>query len=304
MVDMKLWLSSSYRKITQWIRIHGSSSMLLWQEIQKFGRLCRKFFAELNCNFSGYVCVDEVWVRRWKGKYVYVFAAVDAVYGYVIWMDSCIVNDKGDKGLAAKQFLQNLKELGYHPKVIITDGDSCYPEAISKVFTKARHQLCILHIGWNIKKKFRTKRKLQLSSQLEELLDRVISIFQVQITKKEAIEFLETALESALQMNAPSRIVKCLKELLDKKDKLFVYIELNSPKSNAFVESLFSFFEPVQVIGRNFPNVDSVTNLFTATSMHYNFTPKMESVFEEKIPIRRAGFKGPKSIYDFVGYAT
>ena len=304
MVDMKLWLSSSYRKTTKWSRIHGASPTLLWKEIQKLGQKCREAFEQLNCMFSGTVCIDEVWIRKRKGKYVYVFAAVDATYGHVIWINSCVVKAKGDKSKAAKQFLKDLKELGCHPKVIITDGDPCYPDVISKVFPKAKHQRCILHIKWDIEEDFRTTKKLELSPELEELLECVLLVFDLKITKREAIGFLETAIQAALLIKAPGRVVKCLKDLLAKKDQLFVYLDLGTPKSNSWVESLFSFFEPIQVISRNFPNAESVRNLFTAAALHYNFTPKMDSVFEEAVPIRRAGYEGPKSLYDFLGYAV
>ncbi len=75
---------------------------------------------------SGTVCIDEVWIRQIKGKYVYVFAAVDAVYGHMIWIQSFIVENKGDKSKATETFLNELKALGYIPKVIITDGDKRY----------------------------------------------------------------------------------------------------------------------------------------------------------------------------------
>lgn len=304
MVDMKLWFSSSYRKITKWDRIHGSSPTTLWKEIQVFGKKCRDAFVDLNCKFSGSVCIDEVWIRRWKGEYVYVFAAVDAQYGHVIWIDAYTVEYKGDKSLATKQFLQELKAQGYQPQVIITDGDRCYPKAIKTVFPNAKHQSCILHLKWNIIEKFRTKRKLKLSPELEELLKMVLSLFDVDTDKDEAVGFLKTALEAALQLKAPSRIITCLKDLIARTNKLFGYLELGSPKSNSWVESLFSFFEPAQVISRNIPNVDSVRNLFTAAALHYNFTPKDKSKFGESVPIRRAGYRGPCSIYDFVDYAV
>jgi hypothetical protein len=50
------------------------SSTLIWNELQKLGKLCKKVFEKLKCKFSGTVCIDEVWIRQIKGKYVYVFA--------------------------------------------------------------------------------------------------------------------------------------------------------------------------------------------------------------------------------------
>ena len=42
-------------------------------------------------------------------------------------------------------FLLQLKALGYHPKVIITDGWDAYVQAIARVFPNAQHLLCRFH---------------------------------------------------------------------------------------------------------------------------------------------------------------
>jgi len=85
-VDIKLWMGAGLGKIANWKRVHGCSRTLIWNELQKLGKLCKKAFEKLKCKFSGTVCIDEVWIRQIKGKYVYVFAAVDAVYGHMIWI--------------------------------------------------------------------------------------------------------------------------------------------------------------------------------------------------------------------------
>ncbi len=92
------------------------------------------------------------------------------------------------------------------------------------------------------------------------------------------------------------------KNLIEKKDRLFQYLIYDIPKSNGFVESLFSFFEPIQDIGKSFPSMESVDNLFTAAGMHYNFSIKIQSKFDDPIPIRRAGYNGTLDMYDFVEY--
>jgi hypothetical protein len=72
-----------------------------------------------------------------------------------------------------------------------------------------------------------------------------------------------------------------------------VYIVLNAR---------FSFFEPIQDIGKSFPSMESVDNLFTAAGMHYNFSIKIQSKFDNPIQIRRAGYNGTLDMYDFVEY--
>jgi hypothetical protein len=289
-------------KIANWKRVRGCSTTLIWNELQKLGKLCKKAFSKLKCKFSGTVCIDEVWIRQIKGKYVYVFAAVDAVYGHILWINSFIVENEGDKSVATEIFLNELKTMGYIPKVILTDGDKCYPGAIKEVFKNAIHQLCIFHVKQNIYEAFEPPKGIKLPKEIEELRDMILAIFDVDtISINDAVDFLKTALESAIDLKCRSA-AKLLKNLLKKKDRLFQYLKYDIPKSNGFVESLFSFFEPIQVIGKSFPSKESVDNIFTAAGMHYNFSIKIQSKFEDPIPIRRAGHNGTLDMYDFVEY--
>jgi transposase-like protein len=93
-------------KIANWKRARGCSSTLIWNELQKLGKLCKEAFKKLRCKFSGTICIDEVWVRQIKGKYVYVFAAIDAMYGHVIWINSFIVEKKRGKINCSRDFFE------------------------------------------------------------------------------------------------------------------------------------------------------------------------------------------------------
>lgn len=301
-VDIKLWMGAGLGKIANWKRVHGCSSTLIWNELQKLGKLCKKAFLNLKCKFSGVLSIDEVWIRRIKGKYVYVFAAVDAIYGYVLWINSFIVESEGEKSKAAVTFLNELKDMEITPEVILTDGDKCYPESVKTVFKNTIHQLCIYHIKNNIYDAFKPPKGIKLSEEMKKLRNMIIAIFDVaNISKEEAIGFLKTALQSAINLKSKSA-VKLLKNLIKKKDRLFNYLMYDIPKSTSFAESLFSFFEPIQAIGKAFPSKEGVDNLFTAAAMHYNFTQKMQSKFDEPIPVCRAGYNGTLDMYDFVKY--
>jgi transposase-like protein len=56
--------------------------------------------------------------------------------------------------------LNELKVMGYIPKVILTDGDKCYPDAIKEVFKNAIHQLCIFHVKQNIYEAFEQEKNI------------------------------------------------------------------------------------------------------------------------------------------------
>jgi len=45
-----------------------------------------------------------------------------------------------------RRFLQNLKNWGLSPKVVVTDGSTLYPAVLAQLWPAARHQLCVFHI--------------------------------------------------------------------------------------------------------------------------------------------------------------
>jgi transposase-like protein len=104
---------------------------------------------------SGTVAVDEKWIQI-AGVWGHLFVAVDHVSGFPLHVallpshatPYCVL------------FLLQLKALGYHPKVLITDGWDAYVTAIAQVFPHAQHLLCRFHA---LRAAFRRLRK-QVSS--------------------------------------------------------------------------------------------------------------------------------------------
>ncbi len=90
--------------------------------------------------FSGTVAVDEKWVQI-QGVWWYLFVAVDHVSGVPLHAKLLPSN----AGPYCRLFLLQLKALGYHPKVIITDGWEAYVKAIADVFPQTQHLLCRFH---------------------------------------------------------------------------------------------------------------------------------------------------------------
>jgi len=101
--------------------------------------------------FSGRVEADEKWIKL-GGVWWYLFAAVDSVTGYPLHLALYPSNS----GAYCKLFLLELKQLGYAPRVIITDGWNAYIRAIAEVFPQAEHLLCRFHV---LRSVFRRLRK-------------------------------------------------------------------------------------------------------------------------------------------------
>ncbi len=87
--------------------------------------------------FSGQMALDEVYDDEW-----YMLKATDPLNG--IELASHL--EKGSPSEDdIRQFLMKLKEAGFEPKLVSTDGSKLYPEVIPKVWPKAKHQRCVFH---------------------------------------------------------------------------------------------------------------------------------------------------------------
>jgi hypothetical protein len=45
-----------------------------------------------------------------------------------------------------RRFLQNLKNWGFAPQVVVTDGSNLYPKLLAELWPLAQHQLCVFHV--------------------------------------------------------------------------------------------------------------------------------------------------------------
>lgn len=72
--------------------------------------------------------------------------------GRTILLGTGLLSD--ERSSSYEWLLRQLLEAGYRlaPKVIFTDGDPAFPDAISSVFPTARHFLCAWHLSQNIMK--------------------------------------------------------------------------------------------------------------------------------------------------------
>ena len=87
--------------------------------------------------FSGQMALDEVYDGEW-----YLLKATDPLNG--IELASHL--EKGSPSEDdIRQFLMKLKDAGFEPKLVSTDGSSLYPEVIAKVWPNAKHQRCVFH---------------------------------------------------------------------------------------------------------------------------------------------------------------
>lgn len=87
--------------------------------------------------FSGTLCVDELHLGRYT-----LLLATDPIRDMPVAFALVDEND----GAHMRRFLQNLKNHGLEPKVVVTDGSPLYPKVLLELWPSAEHQLCVFHV--------------------------------------------------------------------------------------------------------------------------------------------------------------
>ncbi len=87
--------------------------------------------------FSGQMSLDEVYDGGW-----YQLKATDPLNGLEIsWKLERGQPSKSD----VRQFLQELKDAGFMPQIVSTDGSKLYPDVLAEIWPEAKHQRCVFH---------------------------------------------------------------------------------------------------------------------------------------------------------------
>ena len=88
-------------------------------------------------HFSGTLCIDEIHLGHRT-----LLLATDPVSDFPVAFALVRANDQDHM----RRFLNNLKNWGFVPQVVVTDGSNLYPAVLAELWPAARHQLCIFHV--------------------------------------------------------------------------------------------------------------------------------------------------------------
>jgi transposase-like protein len=88
-------------------------------------------------NFSGTLNLDEIHLGHRT-----LLLATDPLSDFPVAFALVAANDQDHM----RRFLLNLKNLGFVPKVVVTDGSTLYPKVLAELWPDARHQLCVFHV--------------------------------------------------------------------------------------------------------------------------------------------------------------
>jgi transposase-like protein len=159
--------------------------------------------------FSGTVAVDEKWLKI-AGVWWYLFVAVDHVSGLPLHVALFPSNATP----YCELFLLQLQALGYHPKVIITDGWDAYVKAIARVFPNAQHLLCRFHA---LRAAFRRLRQQVPSGTARSLwADKLTGLFRTpsKRTVRRRVDKLQAEAQSSPAQAVVARLLAKLPQLL------------------------------------------------------------------------------------------
>ena len=302
-VDAKLSFGSGNRNIGHWSRGYKISHTTLLKELRVVGEKCKDALKAMADHFSGVMCVDDIWIKKGRGKYIYGFCAVDGKTERVLWVTAYLIDsDQGytkDDGI--KMAVEELSQiiLSDVVKFYVTDDDSTLHSTLSDYYPNAKHQLCIFHVKKNIYEKLMPPAKhLKLSSESLQLIDNIMAVFDAS-TEEEAMSMLSELYKK--RNNYGLKVRKVLKSLWKNREKLFHYIENDIPKTTDPAEHFFSEVAPIKKLCKSFRGIKGLRSVLTAKALHYNFRERYESK-DGLTPNERAGIITKMSMYDYIGY--
>jgi hypothetical protein len=88
-------------------------------------------------HFSGTLCIDELHLGHRT-----LLLATDPLGDFPVAFALVGANDQDHM----RRFLNNLKNHGFLPQVVVTDGSNLYPALLAELWPAARHQLCVFHV--------------------------------------------------------------------------------------------------------------------------------------------------------------
>ena len=87
--------------------------------------------------FSGTLCLDELHLGEFT-----LLLATDPLADLPVGFALVSANDQDH----LRRFLQQLRDGGLRPAVVVTDGSGLYPAILAAVWPAAKHQLCVFHV--------------------------------------------------------------------------------------------------------------------------------------------------------------
>lgn len=234
------------------------STRTVWKVIIEYGYKAREYLVTQDFDFSGVICIDEKWLKC-NGDWCYGIVARDPISGVIVWVDVLHGGSKRAnrwKKRTIKRFLRDLKKL-VEPKVVVTDMDPAYPEAIEKVFPETRHQWCLYHVEKAVYRAFKNEFGKNVPDKIAQIRNQILdTVYNAKSHDAglKRFELLLKQVEGVLKGEA----LGCLVKLKWNTHRLFVYLDagklgLNEiPRTNNSMEHTFADVRPIYLPKKSF----------------------------------------------------
>ena len=233
--------------------------------------------------FSGIVAVDEKWIKI-AGVWWYLFAAVDHVSGMPLHVALFPANSRA----YCRLFLLQVKQLGYGPKVLITDGWDAYVTAIAQVFPQAQHLLCrfhALHAAYR-----RLRQTLADWSERRVWAGKLRRVFHT--TDKRTVR---RRLETLQRQAAATPVAGVIARLADKLPKLLPAVGSTfRPATSNAVEHFFAAFDRFYCLKGPFQSTGSAEKHLALFVLGYVFSVRSAEATDAHqglCPLQQAGYR-------------
>ncbi len=303
MVESKFWYGSGYRKVggllTDNIRYPGTT---IWRVVQKNAKKARRWLKRFEIPFKKIrMGIDEKFLKCKGGIVLWInaillFKVGKSWYGIIIHHDTLFIRNhtirdkrKLRKWLRERQkpfterFIKRVKKkLGDREvELVVTDFDSIYPQIIAKYFPEAIHQICTFHIEKGIYKSFEKEFGTQLKENIEDVRNKLISIFYVD-TKEKATSILNCIpLDRFKQGGSVQRVINKIKNW---EDRIFNFFQTGI-RTNNTIEQIFSRVDPLFEVMKSFQSESGTKNFLSCLVEWTNTCPFVDGKFKGMSPV-------------------
>lgn len=190
------------------------------------GRFCERFSNILNIDGK------FIKVRGYQKKIVFIYALDYLTHDIVVGILA-----QGESYEAFLRLFNTLKEVGYTPKVVISDETPALPLALGRVFPTSFQQLCHTHYIENI----RILLKVRTEEKYRSFFNELVQIFAPGLLLAHRM-FVLSSLEEKYAHDFV--LNHTIKDIFEKYDLLFKFEAIpNCPRSNNIIEAFNSHLQ-------------------------------------------------------------
>lgn len=248
------------------------SHVQIFRWIDALGKHCKdtiQVAKELHPHWSGFLGLDSK-VIKVSGLEFYMLVAADLETQDVVHF-ALVEHENYD---VFSTFLHQIKrELGYTPRIIVTDLDPAWFKAIHHVYPDIPIQGCVVHMERIIDRIMPKRNRTMKQEELKNLIRR----FLYAPSLAEAYQSLQQ-IKSRRDEWTDEGSRQAINSIIAHRNVLTTHLKVsNSFRDNNITESIIDKVEMKLKMIRGFKKMNCARNSLKLTIMHYRFSPFLSS---------------------------